>query len=442
MVSLSIELARSRSKKASPTLTTPLALGWSSIVVALATFMLWSAFAPLASAVLSSGVVVIDGSNKTLQSVEAGVVTSIFVRDGEMVKLGQPLLKLDDSSQRSSLKVLTREICSNAAHQARLRTELADRPAVSYPASVHGVLTDQAKDILADEDETFRVKRSALLFHIDELHSEQAGVRATIAGLNGQLAALTARLVLVKESLQASLQLYREGSGSRKAVRETTAEVAGLAGDISEIESKRTDLQNQVARLAMEAQRLGISSKEIDAGDLQKVSVEQQDLFQRYDQILISANRTLLRSPSAGEIMNLAMHTVGGVVMPGSPILEIVPTNVPLVVEARIIPTDVSNVKVGASVLISPEGEAGLQDKNLFTGHVVSITADRLTDRETESPFFLVSISVDKTRDSKADRISLRPGASMTVMILRERKTLLSYLISPIIQGLSHSLRE
>ena len=440
-MSSSINWADLRSQDASSFSRAPSALGWSAIALTSFGFCFWSIFAPLASAVFASGVVVIDGGNKTLQSPEPGVVSAIFVRDGESVTAGQYLLKLDNSQQMSALKALAREICLDAVHQARLRAEQADSPMIVYPTMVHGIRLAEFPDVVADENQDFKVKRDALTLHEDEIKSEQAGVKATVAGLDDQVTALVARQSLARQSLSTAAQLSRDGIGSRKAVRESLAEAASLAGELAETTSRRIDLQHQVTRLSLEALRLRVSYKETNNVELQKLENEQQELFQRYDQSNISLDRTLIRSPAAGEVMNLAVHTIGGVVLPGVALLEIVPRDAPLVIETRIKPTDIRDVKVGSSVLVRAEGE-GSRQTAMIEGIVASVTADRLTDRETDDAFFLVRLTVNRRKFVSTQGIDLRPGASMTVMIMKESKSLLSYLAWPVIESFSHSLKE
>jgi len=401
----------------------------------------WSVLAPLASASLAPGIVSPDGSRKTIQHLEGGIIRSILVREGDSVSVGQALITLDDTEARARLAELQERYLHYLATEARLFTERAGRQEIVFPdelaqsgdARILDMTSGQTK--LLQSRQTAQSNREAILrSRVRQLNEQNLGFDDVIAAQNHQIE-------LIAQEIKATRQLYERG-------------LARLPRLLA-LERAQADIE---ADKAMNRARIAQNLQQIGETEIQLISTREQ-VIERVNDELIQAqqllaelrsqipsredrlSRTVIRAPISGKVMNIRVTTETGVVRPGDALLEIVPDNVRLIIDARVKPIDIDRIRPGmeARVLLTAYRQRNLP---LIHGTLRSISADSLVDERTGEAYFLAKIEVNAGDLASLENVELSPGMPADVMIIDDERTLVDYLLDPVSDSLSRSFRE
>ena len=419
----------------------PLLLGIFAIATCLATFAAWVVLAPVASAIIAQGVVVVENSVRAVQHPDGGIVKEILTADGRTVSAGDAVLRLDTEKQFNLEQSLERSYALLVARELRLRAELNSMKEVTIPDNYDGQILAKHIDIYEDQKANFFARKTSSSLRALELDNDCDQDVLAIAGLQKQLGQLRIRSDLAAEDQLAAADLAAHGSGTKRAFRETRATSAALQGEAAVIESKINELAGHVAHTRLETKRIAAAVLEEDQAELQQITRDKQDVWQKLSDSMVSLKRATIVAPVDGTIINLSAHTVGGVITPGETVLEIVPSREPLIIEAQIEPVDSDEIKVGSPVMVRTMG-AGEQRLPMVGGSVSSISADRIYDKARKAGYFLARIDVDREKILAARGVDLRPGIPVEVMIKKKERSMITYLIDPVMRSFSHALKE
>ena len=403
----------------------------------------WAAVAPLESAAIAPGVVSIDGYRKTVQHLEGGIVGEILVREGDRVAAGQVLIRLDDTTPRASLELLHGRWLVASALAARLEAERDGRDGVRYSEALTGRRDDpKTRQVLEGQDSIFQARRAALRSQVAILEQRGAEYREEIAGISGQIRSETEQLALVEEELADVRMLYDKGFARKPKLLQLQRRVA-------EIEGSRNLHQAQIARArqSIGAARLRASDLETTrlnqvVEELRKVQAELYDLNERLRAAEDVLARTEIRAPLDGTVVDLRVHSAGGVIASGAPLLDIVPQEERLVVEARIDPKDIDVVRDGldAQVRFTAFNQ---RHRAPAAARLTSISADLLTDQASGQSYYLARVElVGADAAAAAELAALHPGMQAEVMIVTGARTALDYLLEPLMLSLDRAFRE
>ncbi len=416
-------------------------LGLGIIAAFLGAFSVWSMLAPLESAVIAPGVVSVESNVKTVQHLEGGIVDAILVRDGDKVAAGDVLIRLQNTLPVSALNEVQAEYFEARATEARLVAERDGKAAIDFPEELRRRMGDEAvQDAIAGQESIFR-SRSAIVAQQELiLDRTVAGLEAQIEGLEGQIAAAHKRIALIDDELTGALALQEQGLMIKSqvlALQKDRAEFEGDAsGYLAEVGAARQDIE--AARLRMSESRAAAVS--LGAEELRMTRARAYELAQKLAAAADVMGRTEIRSPIAGTVVALKVHTIGGVVIAGEPLLDIVPANDKLVVQAAIDPLDIDQVQAGLPVTVWLWA-LNRRDRAALEGRIETISADRLTDPNTGGSYY--SARVELATDSPELRsVSLQPGMSADVMIRTGARSPWDYLMAPLKRALTNSLRE
>ena len=392
----------------------------------------WSVQAPVASAVLAEGRVAVEGSSKTVQHLEGGLVGEILVSDGDVVRPGQPLLRLDVTDARAALGALASEQAALAARALRLEAELRSaRPDFSGMAG--GAVQAAA------------VEREAAIFEarLRERDAEAALLEGTLQRLGARRAAIAAELVgaeaqasLVAEDAVASRQLAERGVTTRVALREVERVLAGLRGAETALSAQLAEAEAALGEARLD--RAGAETRRVSA-----ISEEQAKVAARLAQIApeIAAlearlSRFEIVAPVAGTVVDLSVATIGGVVAPGAPLLRIVPADAILVTEARVRPADRERLAPGMVAEVRLPGTEQRGESSI-AGVVTGISADRVAGGEEGEDHYRLTVALDAPAAG-----SLAPGLPVTVVVPTMPRSVIAYLLSPLRDAIARSMRE
>lgn len=427
---------------APPTSLWPLALaGLVVILLIVGGFTTWSVAAPLSSAAVASGTVVVDSNRKVVQHLEGGTVKSILVKDGDRVTAGQLLIELDNVRQLTVLANLQPRAHVNAAVRARLMAERQGAEDIQFPRELLEATEKNQQSIVFDQQKLFAARRAALDSRRAVLVNQREQAEVLIAGLKRRIENQHQRLGFTQVELDNNIKLAERGHGPKQRVLELRRAMAELESEEADLQTKLGEARMQVQYSLLEIQRAENSFAEDVEIELQKVRQENYDLIKGVKDINEQLGRLKVTAPVSGTVVNRAVHTIGGVVAPGATLLEIVPGDDPLVIEARVETTDVEGLEVGMPVEIR---FPGLTDKRLqrLHGELVNLSPDRLVDETGTWSYFAARVRVDDESLQAVGRENLRPGMPVNVMLVKRSRTVIGYLMDPLDDFVSRAMRE
>jgi HlyD family type I secretion membrane fusion protein len=402
----------------------------------------WAATAPLAGAALAPAVVAPEGSRKTVQHLEGGIVRRILVRDGSAVAAGQTLVELDDTAARAEHAALLAEWRALRAGERRLTAEQAgEATGLSFPSDLLGAARrDPAlAGVLASEADRLATRRAALADQRSVLAERAAQAEAEIQGLEAQIASGRRQLGLIAEEIEGVAKLLAKGLERKPrllALQRGQAEIDGAvaAGRAGIARARQAIAETRQQMRALESEHAEQVARELSEARKSRASLEER-LRATADRLA----RTAVKAPAAGTVVGLQVKTAGGVVGPGEPLLGIVPAAAELLLEARVAPVDVDEVHAGQRAQVHL---LAYRSRNLprVEGAVREVSADRLEDPATHQPYYLARVAVPPA--ALPAGVALTAGMPAEVAIVTGERTVLDYLVRPVADAMSRGLRE
>lgn len=418
------------------------AFGWIVIAGLFGGFGTWASVAPLTSAAIAPGTVVVDSNRKSVQHLEGGVIREILVRDGDVVEAGQVLLRLDGAGVRAALASLQPMLMTNKAQRARLLAEREGLAQIAFPEGLMEEATANAATahIPAGQQRVFETRRIALQGERALNANRLAQSRQRLAGLQRQLQAKGREMKLIAEEVSDQRQLLAKGYTTQRQVAAAERTMQQLDSEHADLQSKVEETKVLVARYELEDSQISKNFTEEVENELYRAEQEYYQLLERMRAIQDQYARLNVRAPVSGVVVNMVAHTVGGVIAPGSLILDIVPRNEKLMIEAQVRPSDIDGVKTGLSADVRFPAFDGTQTPRL-TGTVTTVSADRLIGAGGTT-YYLVRVQVDEAELARLGGRTLIPGMPAEVLINKSERTLLSYLLAPIVHNIWTAFRE
>ncbi len=422
---------------------------WPSIIAgfivvfgALGGFGAWSAFANLSSAVVAQGTVKVYSNRKKVQTLEGGVVTELAVKNGNRVEVGDILVTLDRTRAAASHSIMQSNYDTSQAVVARLRAERDGLEEIAYPEGLAERLRDgSAREIIAAQEKLFAVRRVALVGQIDIVRERIGQLEEEIQGLNAQVRSNTEQLNLIEEELSGLRELYKKGYTTRTRILSLEREAAHLGGDRGEHLAAIAQSRRLIGEARLEIVQIRKNFNEEVVTELQQKESELFDLEERLNATNYSLEQTQITATAKGVVVGLAVHTVGGVLQPGETLLEIVPENDLLIVEAKVLPVDIDNIQIGLGADIQFTAFSQRTTPKLH-GDVIYVSADSLIDPDTKAPFFVARIAVPDEEVARLNGKSLQPGMPADVLIITGERTPMNYLVKPIKESMDKAWRE
>ncbi len=414
-------------------------LGLLVILLAFGVLGVWAAFAPLMSAAVAPGVVKVASERKTLQHLEGGIVSEILVREDQEVAAGQVLLRLDDTNARARLGLLRGQHDALASQMARLEAERDGRASLAFAQDLLKRRGDpQVANLMAGEEALFNSRRDAQQAQINLLRQRNQQFEETIIGLTAQMTAAGTKIGYIREEIKAAEALLEQGMYTKPRYFALQREAANLDGEIGRL---RADIAAAKERISETEMRIIAIKQEAqkEANDkLQAVRAQMNDAVERLSAAADIMARTQIVAPQAGKVIGLQVHTIGGVIKDGATILELVPKNDKLIVEAHVRTDDIDVVHTGlpAEVRFSA---LNMRTTPVFQGKVTRVSADRFTEPQRGDAYYTAQIEVDP---KNLAGLSLYPGMPAEVYIVTGQRTPLEYVFKPFMDQVQRGMRE
>ncbi|PID42495.1 MAG: hemolysin secretion protein D [Proteobacteria bacterium] len=401
----------------------------------------WAAFAPLDSAALAPGVVMVKDYRKTVQHLEGGIVKDILVRDGDVVKKDDVLVVIDDTQARAQLEILKSQYISFKTLESRLLSERDDLDRVVYPEELTALDDKRLVEAKQGQNQVFMARKNAregeisvLEHRIDQLQSQIDGIAAVQKSRHALAASY-------QEEIGELESLVREGYADKQRLRELKRSLARLQGEIGEGKSGIAANEIKVGETRLQILQLNKEFRTEVVNQLGEVQAKLHDINERVSAVEDTVSRAVVKAPDSGMVLGMSVHTVGGVIGAGSAILDIVPQTEELVVEAQVSPIDIDRVQTGTTAEIRFSAFKSATTP-IATGTLVSLSADRLLNEQTGMPYYLARVEVSEESIEALGELKLLPGMPAEVLINTGARTLLEYIIQPATNAFHRSMLE
>ena len=390
-------------------------------------------------AVVSGGVVTVENSYQTVQHLDGGIVAKILVRNGDEVEAGDPLIHLDKTADRAELTVVTERMAELRIERARLEAERDGRGNFQIPSDI--AQTPAVAKTIATQTALFNARMQTHLGEMSMLSGRIEQVSAQIQGLIAQRTATARERNLMQKDLVGIRELFQKGFANQQRLTQLERDAARLEGEVGRLSSEIARAQGALdeARLALtQRQKTFVESV---SEDLKKVQTALNEIGERAKALEAKVAREVIRAPRSGRVHALAIHTEGGVVEPAKPIMQVIPQNERMVVEARLPPHEIDKVRAGQrAIVLFPAFNARVTPR--LEGQVARVSAAELSTQDGRS-YFTAQVEITQQELAKiGDAQRLKPGMPAEVFITTEARSILSYFLKPLTDAMFRAFRE
>jgi HlyD family type I secretion membrane fusion protein len=429
----------------------PVRLGIALILFWGVGFGMWATLAPLEGAVVSQGTFVATGQNKQVQHLEGGIVREILVAEGSLVEPGQSLLKLEDTAAKARLRRLQLRALRLSAMKARLTAEAKGATEWRLPDEPYGLTDEEVKEVVDSQVAELQARISKRQDEESVLRKEIASLNETIEGFRAQANATQRQLTLFESELKDKQELYERQLVRRAELLGLERSEARLGGELGQLMSRVTDAQERVSRAEQQIAQMRSAAIQKAIEELRATETELDDISEQIRAAKDIVERTEIVSPVRGIVVKMHHHTPGGVVASGATLLELLPINDELIIETRVLPSDISQVKEGQKAQVRISG-VNQRIVPMIDATVTYVSADAVVESDPRRMAsaaqishgaFVVRVQIDMA-DLKAKARDFRPGPGMPadVFIKTEQRTFADYILKPLRDSMSHAFRE
>lgn len=416
--------------------------GYLVILVGMVFTGTFAAYANIASAVFAPGVLAVESSRKVVQHLEGGIVQEILVKDAELVEAGQVLIRLDPVRAKGSADLYRNQLFALLATQGRLEAEQVQADMISFPQFLAASVNNrEAARVMEEEEKVFMQGRESLQNQIAILTNRIALLDQQVIGNQGQVDALNAQIASLTEQNRNLSGLSASGLYATNDLRVAQRQLSALQGQQGAATAQLATARGNIEDARLQIDQLQQDYRRTAADNLGDIRPQVTDMRERLTIADDAVDRLDIRAPQTGIVQNLQIHTVGGVVGAGAPILEIVPTGDDLVINAQVATTSVDSVR--AEMTAEVKFTAFHSRKiPILLGTIASVSADAITDQKTGLSYFLARVHVDPKSIPAEFRGKLVPGMPAEVVIGTGERTILDYFTRPLSDAISHGMRE
>ncbi|KAB0268865.1 HlyD family type I secretion periplasmic adaptor subunit [Microvirga brassicacearum] len=406
-------------------------------------FGVWATQAPLESAAVAGGAIEAESSRKTIQHLEGGIIGRILVADGDEVAAGQALIHLDDTGAHATVQVLQGQLWNAQAQEARLLAERDARNEVEFPfVFMQRKPNDpDLASIMNGQIKIFETRRKLQASRIEVIEQRKAQTEREIVGLRFQEQAAAKRASIIKEEIAVVAPLVTKGLQTRPRLLQLEREQAEIDGRLGGTQAQISRAEQSIGE--SQAMILKLESdyySEIAQG----LRDTQGQIFQLLERLQAAQDvlaRTKIRAPEAGIITDLRIHTPGGVVAAGEPLLDLVPRQDRLIVRAQVKPEDIDLVRPGLEARIRLLSYKHRRVPPV-DGVLTYVSADRLVDKQTERAYYTAQIRIDPTSLRGLPEVKIIPGMPVEVLIKTGQFTVAHYVLRPFLDSFNRAFRE
>ncbi|ABA04225.1 type I secretion membrane fusion protein, HlyD [Nitrobacter winogradskyi Nb-255] len=417
------------------------------VAVTVLGFGVWGNTAPIAGAVVASGVFVATGQNKIIQHLEGGMIDEIKVREGDTVEPGQILVELDRTSAKAEMQRLFLRNARLTALDARLQAQVREETEVHFPPELASDSKDpQIRSIVNAQLLSFTAQRNNANSDIAGIEDSIKALNERIAGSKVQLDGVRRQIALIEEDIKTKEHLLAAGLVRKPEVLLLQRNQANLEGEVGRIMGDIGDAKERISRAVEQINGVRKVAIKTAVEQMHEVRGELADVRERMQSAKGVLDRTTIRAPVKGVVVKLRFHTRGGVVEPGKPIMELLPLDEPLIIEARVRPQDIDSVKHGQEAMVRLTA-LSQRITPMVSGDVIYLSADTVADEKKSQQTGPSDIYVIRVRLNNAEVVAIHgfhptPGMPAEVFIKTSERTFFQYIMKPIDDSMSRAFRE
>lgn len=417
-------------------------IGLWALIIGFGGFLAWAALAPLDEGVPATGMVAIDTKRKAVQHLSGGLVQEVLVREGDEVQEGQLLIRLDSAVARSNYESVRQRYLGLRAMQGRLLAEQSEQASITFHPDLVAASTDPLiRQQMQNQEQLFMTRRSLLRSDLQSIEESIQGQEGLLAAYKGMLENRTSQLRLLNEELGHLRGLVKEGYAPRNRQLELERMVADSSTAIADLMGNSERARRAIGEMRQRAlSRKQEYRKEVET-QLADVNREVQADSEKMRAVSDDLARTEIRAPASGQVVGLAVQTVGAVVQSGQKLMDIVPKDAPLILEAHVAPHLID--RVHTDLLVDVRFSSFAHSPQLVVdGKVVSISADLLTEPQTNVSYYLARVEVTPEGLKRLGKRQLQPGMPVEVIFKTGERSMLTYLLHPLTKRLAASMTE
>ena len=406
-------------------------------------FLLWAGLAPLDEGVPTQGMVTLDTKRKSVQHLSGGIVQEVFVQEGQQVKEGQTLLRLDGAVAKANYEAVRQRYLGYRAMQSRLFAEQAGRDAIDFHPDVKEAMSDPLiKQQVNTQQQLIQARRAALAADLQGIEESVQGLKEQLNSYQNILVQRRNQLALLTEELTNTRGMVKEGYTPRNRQLELERMVAESNAVIADLTGNSMRVSRQVAELTQRAMaRKQEYRKEIES-QLADVTREVQSDAEKFVAVSADLNRMEIKSPANGQVVGLTVQNVGAVLQPGQKLLDVVPLNQTLLLEAHIPPHLIDKVQAGLSADVRFNSFAH-SPQLVVEGKVMSVSGDLLSDpQQPQFTYYLARVQVTPSGMKTLGARQMQPGMPIEIVIKTGERSLLTYLMHPLTKRVAASMKE
>jgi HlyD family secretion protein len=419
----------------------PVAAGLLTLAISFGGFGAWAAMAPLEGAVIAEAKVTVTGRNKVVQHLEGGIIKEILVEEGQRVAAGDALLVLDGTAASAQYNRLKVQLATLEATVARALAERDGLDELVFPAALAEHSAEQTMTLLKDQQAEFVSRLQKHRAELSILNQQIASLEEQIAGHEVQREETQLQIDLLAEEREAFESLLAKGLTRKSQVLALKRSEADLKGREGQLAAAIAQARQSIAEIRERIERTEAARADEASTRLSEARLQHSEVVEQLRAAEDVSTRSVVRAPTAGIVIELTEYNAGAVIAPGQEIMTIVPEEAALVLEAKVRPQDIDEVRIGQAAWLTFSAFDANQTPPV-AGKVVYVSADRLEDARTGEAYFLARLEISPEHAPGFDPTRIAPGLGADVFITTDSRTFLDYLVAPLTRTLSRSFRE
>lgn len=421
-----------------------LVIGLLALVVLVGGFGTWAVLSNISGAIIASGQVEVDQNRQIVQHPDGGVVAEIAVDEGDMVELGDVLIRLDPTLLQSELSIVESQLFELIARRGRLEAERDGADTIVFEQELIDLAATNPDilDLMDGQSRLFQARNDSLDKEIEQLQKRRQQITTQVQGIEAQKNSLDRQLALIEEELEGQQALLDQGLTQASRVLALQREQARLSGTMGELTAQGGQAQERITEIDIEILKLGTSRREDAITRLRDLQFRELELAEQRRTLKERLSRMDIRAPVSGIVYGKTVYTPRSVIRPADPVLFLIPQDRPLVIASRVEPIHIDQVFVGQEVTVRFSAFDSRTTPELV-GRVTQVSADAFVDEATQGTFYRAEIQLGEDELAKLpDGLTLIPGMPVEAFIRTEDRSPLTYLVKPLTDYFKKAFRE
>jgi HlyD family secretion protein len=421
----------------------PVGVGLITLFLLVGGFGAWSVMTTITGAIVASGKIEVEQNRQIVQHPDGGVIASIHVIEGQTVKAGDLVLRLDGAAIKSELSIVEGQFFEILARRSRLEAERDDKAVITFvPELLETAKTrPDVAELVEGQRSLFAARKDSMAQQVDQLSKRSGQIASQITGTDAQAQALVTQLDLITQELESQQKLLDKGLAQASRVLSLQREAARLDGQVGELAASRAQSEGRMTEIEIEVLKLAASRREEANTQLRDIGYRELELAERRRALIERVSRLDIVAPVSGIVLGLQFTTPRAVLRAADPILYLIPQDRPLLVTAQIQPIHIDEISIGQPVRLVFSAFPSRTTPEL-TGQITVISADALTDQRTQMPYYRAEIVLNEGEVEKLGNVTLIPGMPVEAFIRTGARTPLTYLIKPFTDYFARAFRE